>query len=107
MIIWAEGERAEGYGSCLKVGRHPHPINGRLACPVALLEDNWWEESRVSREDGFLKSKVSTKGRILHFLDVTIHVSHEDNLVTIQLPGGEIAIPRSWKNVILCGLESS
>jgi len=74
MIAWAERERAERYSSCLKVGRHPHPINGRFSHPVASLEGDWWEECRVSREDGFLKTKVSTEGRNLHFPDVTTHV---------------------------------
>jgi len=41
MITWAKGEGAEGYGSCLKLGRHPHAINERFACPVALLEGDW------------------------------------------------------------------
>jgi len=89
VIAWDEREGVEGDGRCWKVGRHPHPINGRFACPVALLEGDWWEESRVSREDGFLKTKVSTEGRNLCFPDTTIHFSHKDGLIAIQLSGGD------------------
>jgi len=107
MITWTMREGADGYGSCMKVGRHPHSINGRLANPVALLEGDWWEESRVIREDGFLETKGSAEGRNLQFLDVTIHVSHEDNLITIQLPGGDCSTKVTeechpgWAGVIL------
>jgi len=89
IIAWTKGEGEEGYGSSMKVGRHPHSIDGRLAHPVALLEGDWLEESRVNGEDGFLETKGSAEGRNLQFLDVTIHVGHEDNLITIRLPGGD------------------
>jgi len=89
MIAWAEREWTERYGSCLKVGRYLHPINWRFAHPVALLEGDWWEECRVGREDGLLEAKVNTEGRNLCFPNVTIHVSHKNDLIAIQLPGGE------------------
>jgi len=43
----------------------------------------------VSREDGFLKTKVSIEGRNLCFLDIIIHVSYMDYLIAIQLLGGD------------------
>jgi len=83
-------------------------MNGRFAYPVALLEGDWWEENRVRREDGFLETKASTEARNLIFLDVTIHVSHKDDLVTIQLPGGNTSSAKvteecspGWAGVIL------
>jgi len=82
-------------------------INERFAHPVALLKCDWWEECRMSREDGFLKTKVNTEGRNLHFLDASIHVSHKDDLVAIQSPGGDIGAKVAeecgpgWAGVIL------
>jgi len=46
-------------------GRFTHP-------PVALLEGGWWEEGRVSQEDGLLKAKIATKVRNLCLMDVAI-----------------------------------
>jgi len=40
VITWTKREGAEGDSSCWKVGRHSHPLNGRFACPGALLEGN-------------------------------------------------------------------
>jgi len=36
-----------------------------------------------------LKTKAGAKIRNLCLLNITIHVSHEDDLVAIQLPGGD------------------
>jgi len=107
MIAWTKGEGAEGYGSCVKVGRHLHSINGRLAQPVAMLEGDWWEERSVSGEDGFFETKGSAEGRNLYFPDVTIHVGHEDNLITIQLPGGNSGTKVLQDTQIYAGLTSS
>jgi len=83
VIAWAKRERAEGDGSCWKVGTHPHTINGRFDHLVALFEGNWWEESGVSQEDRFLKVKVVTKVRYLCLLNIAIHIGHENDLVAI------------------------
>jgi len=62
MIAWAWREGTEGYGRGLKVSGHPYTINGRIAHPSPSLEGNWWEEGRVSGEDGFMEAKASAEG---------------------------------------------